>query len=151
MPDDPERTANESLEHLQAELNHFAEGLALLGAKRCSRCRRFFRSADPGALFHFEDLVCFGCIHEWWPQRCAEFSVEDREKAEGRLVYWLKEYHHAKVVKQPARLPESNAEEFQLVATCGECHGTGSLAGNERCRYCDGRGSLWVVVLKDQS
>jgi RecJ-like exonuclease len=61
-------------------------------------------------------------------------------------VFWLRDFHHAELFKDPAKLPESSLQELHIVANCLECRGTGKLMGQERCRYCDGRGTVWVIV-----
>jgi hypothetical protein len=119
--------------------------LGLLGVKPCSRCGRFYRSADSVALFDFGELVCCACIRDWWSQRSKELSVKDREEIERKLVRWLLNNHHARVTSQCAEPVNGDKEEFRIVAACNECNGTGTLL-KARCRYCDGRGTVWVVV-----
>jgi len=151
MPEKSDPRVEEILARHEADLDRLTDALGLLGVSSCSRCKKFFRRSDPGALFDAGELVCYGCIHEWWPQRCAQLSVKDRETLEGRLVRWLRGHHHAEVFKDPARLPESSVQELHLVANCLECGGTGKFMGQERCRYCDGRGTVWVIVSRMQA
>ena len=136
----------------QHELDHgrLKDALALLGVNACSWCKKFLRRSDPGALFDAGELVCYGCISGWWAHRCTELSSKDREILEGKLVYWLRGSHHAELFKDPAKLPESSLQELNLVATCLECRGTGSSLGEERCRYCAGRGTVWVIVSRNR-
>ena len=150
MPDKPESGAEEVLARLELDLQRLRDAFSLLGISACSWCKKFFRRTDPGALFDAGELVCYGCIHEWWPQRCINLSTKERENLEGKLVFWLRDYHHAELFKDPAKLPESSLQELHIVANCLECRGTGKLMGQERCRYCDGRGTVWVIVSRKQ-
>jgi hypothetical protein len=130
----------------QLDLDRLRDALGLLGVSDCSWCKKFLRRSEPGSLFDAGELICFGCIHEWWPQRSVQLSTKDRETLEGKLVFWLRDFHHAELFKDPAKLPESSLQELHIVANCLECRGTGKLMGQERCRYCDGRGTVWVIV-----
>jgi hypothetical protein len=96
------------------------------------------------------ELICYGDIPEWWPQCRARLSAKDREILEGKLVFWLRATHHAETFKDPAKLPESSLQELNIVANCLECHGTGRSLGQERCRYRDGGGTVWVIVSRKQ-
>jgi hypothetical protein len=131
----------------QLEIDRLKNALALLGVNACSWCKKFFRRADPGALFDAGELVCYGCIHEWWAQRCSQLTTKDRQTLESKLVFWLRDQRHAELFKDPAKLPESSLQELNIVANCLECRGTGKLMGDERCRYCEGRGTVWVIVV----
>jgi hypothetical protein len=136
-----------TLSRIEHDLHDLIEGLALLGVKRCSQCKQFFRSADPGALFDYGKLVCFGCIPEWWSSQSAQLGVAGREEIEGKLSSWLRKYHRAQVIKEaPAKLPDST--KLQIVTTCRECRGSGKLLEGERCRFCNGLGTVWIVVPK---
>ena len=149
MPEfDP--SVEKTLAHYQLELDRLKNALGLLGVNACSLCKKFFRSTDPGALFDAGELLCYGCILEWWPQRSAQLSGKDHETLEGKLVFWLRDYHDAETFKDPAKLPESSLQELHIVANCLECRGTGKLLGDERCRYCEGRGTVWVIVSRKQ-
>jgi len=130
----------------EVEIERLKNALGLLGVYACSWCKKFVRRSEPGALFDAGELVCYGCIAEWWAQRCTEFSGKDRQDLEGKLVFWLRDQRHAELFKDPAKLPESSLQELNIVANCLECRGTGKLMGDERCRYCEGRGTVWVVV-----
>ena len=46
-----EDSSFETLSHVEHDLNDIIAALALLGVKRCSQCRQFFRASEPGALF----------------------------------------------------------------------------------------------------
>ena len=37
---------------------------------------------------------------------CAQLTGKERENLEGKLVFWLRDYHHAETVKDPAKLPD---------------------------------------------
>jgi hypothetical protein len=146
MAEKPDSSVEDVLARQQFDLDRMRDALGLLGVSDCSWCKKFLRRTEPGSLFDAGDLVCFGCIHEWWPQQCAQLSAKDRETLEGKLVFWLRDFHHAELFKDPAKLPESSLQELHIVANCLECRGTGKLMGQERCRYCDGRGTVWVIV-----
>jgi hypothetical protein len=146
MAEKSELPVEEVLARYQLDLDRMKEALGLLGVSDCSWCKKFLRRSDPGALFDAGELICFGCIREWWPQRSVQLGTKERETLESKLVFWLRDFHHAELFKDPAKLPESSLQELHLVANCLECHGTGKLMGQERCRYCDGRGTVWVIV-----
>jgi hypothetical protein len=131
----------------QFELDRMREALALLGVNACSQCKRYFKRSDPGALFDAGEPVCYGCIRGWWPRRSAQLDAKDRENLEGKLVFWLRDHHHAELFKDPARFPEESEQELHIVANCLECRGTGTSLG-DRCKYCEGRGTVWVIVFR---
>ncbi len=151
MPEPSHPSVDEILSRHQLDLDRLKEALGLLGVRPCSWCQKYFRRSDPGALFDAPELVCYGCIRDWWPRRGAQLSVNDREVLEGKLVFWLREQHHAELFKDPAKLPPVSLQELNIVAGCLECRGTGKLMGQERCRYCEGRGTVWVIVSRKQS
>ncbi len=137
----------EMLARVEQNLNNLAQGLSLLGVKRCSRCKNFYRSSDPGTLFSSgAELVCFGCVPAWWPSHREQLSCADAQKTEGDLVYWLRTFHDARLVKGPGKPNQDQAVKFELVARCLECRGSGTLLGDRRCRYCDGPGAVRVIV-----
>ena len=145
----PENSLFESVSRVQHDLNDLIGALALLGVKRCSQCRQFFRSADPGALFDGGQTVCYKCIPDWWPSFSRRLGVTDRERTEGKLASWLRKYHHAEVVKEtPGKVPDTSNVEFQMIAKCLECSGSGKLMEGERCRFCNGAGTVQIVVRK---
>jgi len=148
MPDKTDISAEESLARQALEIERLKDALGLLGVNPCSWCKKFVRRTEPGALFDAGELICYGCVPEWWAQRCAQLSTKERENLEGKLVFWLGDHHHAELFKDPAKLPESSQQELHIVANCLECHGTGKSLGQERCRYCEGRGTVWVIVLR---
>jgi hypothetical protein len=147
-PHDPaENALFETLSRIESDLNDIIGALALLGVRRCSHCKQFFRSADPGALFDCGQLVCYSCIPVWWPSQSMRLGVADRERTEAKLASWLRKYHRAEVVKMtPGKLPDTTDAEFQLVAKCLECAGSGKLMEGERCRFCNGLGTVRIVV-----
>ena len=146
MAEKPDPNVEEVLAGHRLELERMKEALGLLGVSACCRCKTFLRRSDPGVLFDAGELVCYECIHEWWPLRSVQLSTKDRENLEGKLVFWLRDQHHAELFKDAAKLPESSLQELHIVANCLECKGTGKLMGDERCRYCEGRGTVWVIV-----
>ena len=145
-----ENSLFESLSRVERDLNDVMGALALLGVKRCSNCRQFFRSADPGGLFDCGgEIICYGCVPIWWPSQSVRLGVADRERTEGKLASWLRKYHHAEVVKMtPGKSPDDTDAEFQMVAKCLECAGSGKLMEGERCRFCNGFGTVRIVVPK---
>ena len=147
MPDEFDGEVERMLAGQALEIERLKDALGLLGVSACSWCKKFLRRTEPGAMFDAGELVCYGCIREWWPQRCARLSEKDRENLEGKLVFWLRDYHHAETFKDPAKLPESSLQELHIVANCLECRGTGTSSG-ERCRFCEGRGTVWVIVAR---
>jgi hypothetical protein len=156
MPEksDP-RVSDARIEQLLArhelDLNRLKDAVGLLGVSACSWCKKFYRRSEPGALFDAGgELVCYDCIHDWWTHRCTQLSTKDREALEGRLVHWLRGNHQAEIFKDPAKFPESSLQELNLVANCLECRGTGKSMGQDRCRYCGGRGTVWVIVSRKQ-
>jgi len=139
----------ETLSRVERDLNDLVDGLALLGVKRCSQCRQFFRCADPGAIFECDQIVCYNCIPDWWSSLSMRIGVADRERIEGKLASWLRKYHRAEVVKTtPGNVPDTTNAEFQIAAKCQECAGSGKLMEGERCRFCNGLGTVRIVVPK---
>jgi hypothetical protein len=150
-PEGPHDLADQSLFESVSRVEHDVDdligALALLGVKRCSQCRQFFRSAEPGALFEGGQSVCYKCIPGWWPSFSSRMSVTDREQIEGKLASWLRKYHRAEVVKEPpGKVPDTGNVEFQMIARCLECAGSGKLMEGERCRFCNGSGTVRIVV-----
>jgi hypothetical protein len=151
MPEKFDPRLEEVLARYKFDLDRLKDAFGLLGVSQCSWCKKFFRRADPGALFDAGELVCYGCIHHWWNHRCTKLNTKDRENLEGKLVFWLRANHHAELFKDQAKLPESSLQELNIVASCLECRGTGTLMGQQRCRYCAGRGTVWVIVSRKQA
>lgn len=136
----------EILEGVERKLNDLVQGLSLLGVKRCSHCKQFFRTSDRGRLFvGAGETVCFECIPAWWADRREQLSCADRQKTESDLVYWLRSFHNARSFRNSSKLPDCQAVKFELTANCLECHGTGNL-GAKCCRYCSGPGTVRVIV-----
>jgi hypothetical protein len=145
-------TLEELLARQQLELDRMKDGLALLGVSGCFWCKKFFRRGDPGALFDAGgELVCYADIPQWWPHRCVQLGAKERENLEGKLVFWLRDHHHAETFKDPAKLPDPSLQELHIIATCLECHGTGKSLGQDHCRFCEDRGTVWVIVSKKQA
>ncbi len=146
MPDESVKDLREAVSRIERELVQVKDALGLLGVRPCHWCKRFFRRADAGALLDCGDLVCYECIPEWWPHRCVELSVKDREAIERKLKRWLVTHHNGQVIHDLKKLPDSQLLELKIAATCEDCKGTG-VQDHARCRSCDS-GSIWVVVLK---
>lgn len=143
-----ESSVFETVSRIERDLNDLVEALALLGVKRCSCCRHFFRSSDPGVLFDYGKLVCFTCIPGWWSSQSSQIGVMEREKIESKLSAWLRKYHGAEIVKEGREDPEGGEHEFQIVTSCFECRGSGKIMEGERCRFCNGLGTVRIVVPK---
>jgi hypothetical protein len=141
------QSLSEKLVRAERDLTDVIEALALLGIKRCLQCRHFFPSSDPGALFGTGNLVCYGCVPEWWPAYSGKIDVREREKIETKLSSWLRKYHGAQIVKEErGKTPETNPLEFKIVVHCSECDGSGKLLEGERCRFCNGFGTVWIIA-----
>jgi hypothetical protein len=139
----------EILEGVERNLNDLVQGLGLLGVKRCSHCKQFYRASDRGRLFTSNgETVCFECIPAWWAYRREQLDCEDQQKMESDLVYWLRGFHNARSYRD-SKLPDSNDVKFELTASCHECHGTGMHFKEKRCRYCSGPGTVRIVVPKE--
>lgn len=145
MPDDPNQVLHDRISELERDLDSLTTGVALLGIKRCSWCKKFSRTSDSGLLFDSGATVCFGCIPAWWPQYSTEVTDKQRQILEFELKNWLVRCHHAEVIRNPEKLPKDASPRLQIVVSCYECGGSGNNAG-ERCRFCDGRGSIWILV-----
>jgi hypothetical protein len=140
---------SEILKGLESELHKLVQGLSLLGIRRCSCCKRFFRCSDAGALFGSAgEFVCLECIPRWWPSRRERLSCAEQRETESDLVFWLRSFHNARTVHGSNGLEPDQAVWFELLASCLECHGTGVYLGDKRCRYCAGPGTVRVIVPK---
>jgi hypothetical protein len=138
-----------TLARIEHDLDDLTGALSLLGVKRCSQCKQFFRCADHGALFECDQIVCYDCVPDWWSSMSMRLGVADRERIEGKLASWLRKYHRAEVVKvTPGSVPGTTNAEFQIAAKCLECAGSGKLMEGERCRFCNGLGAVRIVVPK---
>ena len=144
--DPTESSLFETLVRMEHDLSDVIGGLALLGVKRCSQCRQFFGTADPGALFDYGKLVCYACIPEWWHSLSSQIGIAEREQIEAKLSPWLRKYHRAEVVRNGPGAPEPQEFQFQLTTSCLECRGSGKLLEGERCRFCSGLGTVRLVV-----
>lgn len=137
----------ETLAQIQRDVNDLVGAFALLGIQRCRQCRHFFRSSEPGALFDYGELVCYSCVPGWWHSVSGQLPISERERLEGKLSSWLRKYHRAEVVKEErGKLHDVRPEHFQIVVRCGECLGSGKLLEGERCRFCNGLGTVRLVV-----
>jgi len=137
----------ETLVQLEQDLKHVVDALALLGIRRCSHCRKFFRIADPGELFDYGELVCYACLPAWWTATSEQVSVVEREKLETKLSSWLRKYHNAEIVREDkTRASTATPYEFEVVVHCIECRGSGKVLEGERCRFCNGFGTVRVAV-----
>jgi DnaJ-class molecular chaperone len=67
---------------------------------------------------------------------------------EGKLSSWLRKYHQAEILKGEDRKKrtEPSQPEFQIVVQCSECRGSGKLLEGERCRFCDGLGTVRIAA-----
>jgi hypothetical protein len=147
--DPAENSLFENMVRVEHDLSDVINALALLGVKRCSQCKQFFRTADPGALFENGHTVCYKCVPEWWSSMSTRLGITERERIEAKLASWLRKHHRAEVVKEtPGKDPDTANTEFQMVAKCVECAGSGKLMEGERCRFCNGFGTVRIVVPK---
>ena len=136
---------------LQQELVHLKDALALLGARPCVQCGKFFLTADASNLFHSgSERVCYNCIAPWWHDRCPTLPIPERQSIEPKLMRWLIEYHQAKIFRNLNDLPPQEKQDIHLTLGCAECAGTGILAG-DRCRHCAGNRNVWVITFKKPS
>ena len=146
LPPQPQKSPDERLSSLERELDHLKAGLGLLGVKPCSCCANYYRSSDPGALFHGGELVCYNCIPQWWLQRSPKLSTDDRQQAERDLRRWLVSHHRAEVIGRAGDLPAPERLLMKLVTGCEQCNSSGKTDTGKRCSNCDGRGTVWLVV-----
>jgi hypothetical protein len=151
MADTSEERVEDIVARQALEIERMREAFALLGVNPCAWCNKYVRRSDPGAMFDAGELICYACIREWWPQRSTQLSGKEHENLEGKLVFWLRDYHRAETFKDPDKLPESSLQELNIVANCLECHGTGKSLGEDSCRFCDGRGTVWVIVSRKKA
>jgi hypothetical protein len=130
---------------MEKDIHDLIGALAMLGIGRCSRCGQFLRS-DPGALFDYGKTICYQCIPDWWSSMSTQISVKEREEIEAKLAPWLRKYHRAQVIKDGPGAPSIHEGDLQIVTNCIECRGTGKILQGERCRFCNGLGTVRVVV-----
>ena len=149
-PDEPNLPATAPA-NLQQELANVKDALALLGARPCCTCGRFYLTTNPGNLFNSgTERVCFACISKWWRARCPTLTIPERQAIEPKLMRWLIEHHEAKVFRDLNELPPAEIQDVHLIVGCAECGGTGILAG-DRCRHCLGNRNVWVITFKKSS
>ena len=144
MSDDSDQNMAQSLARIERELGNLKAGLGLLGLSACSKCGRFFRQADKEALFDGGELVCAGCVYEWWLSRSPQIGVKEREIIERKLVNWLVNYHNATIQHKPNAM-EGPGPGFRMVIACSQCNGTGQSSG-KRCHSCNGCGTAWLSI-----
>ena len=146
MSGDPGNSLDERLASLERELKHLKAGLGLLGVRPCSWCGVFYRRTDAGTLCDCGELVCYGCIPQWWQHRSPELSAKGRQTVERELRRWLIGHHNAEVIGKAADLPGPDRLMMKLVTGCEQCEGSGKTSAGGRCHHCDGRGTVWVVI-----
>lgn len=149
MPSD-QNDLESRIARLTKELQHLKNGVRLLGLEQCGCCRKYFLSSDGKALFDAGELVCYKCLQNWWQQRESTLSIEERQAIEHKLARWLVAYHNARIIREARKLPRAEMLEIKLAVACEPCNGTGKLDEGDRCRNCDGRGTVWVVVLRPE-
>jgi len=137
---------NDPLVSIQTDLENIKQGLALLGLKQCVHCGKFYRSSDHGALFESTELVCYACVRDWWADKIHHLSAAERYTVEQNLKRWLCAYHKAIVVRHLAKLPQN--QTLQVVTACETCGGTGT-ENHKPCSNCEGRGTVWVIVVPE--
>lgn len=147
MSESSDRRVDEALQRIERELQEQAKALALLGLRQCSCCRKYLRYDGPGAVFvDAGELVCYKCVHDWWLNKSPQLPITDRTTIEQKLVHWLIYQHHAKVIKQTGKVLDNLPEGLRLVAGCIECNGLGKDTARGPCSYCNGTGTVWVVL-----
>jgi hypothetical protein len=137
---------NDPLVRIQTDLENIKQGLELLGIKQCSRCGKFYRSADHGALFESIEVVCYACLGDWWKEKIPHVSTSERYTVEQSAKRWLCAYHKAIVVRHLKKLPQNPT--LKIVTACETCGGTAAVDGRW-CSNCEGRGTVWVVVVPE--
>lgn len=147
MSESSDPRLEEKLPGIERELAALRNALVLLGLRQCSRCRKYLRLAEPGALFDAgQQMVCYGCSYDWWTNMCPQLPVKDRSALEHKLVHWLIYQHHAKVIKQAGKAIDNAPEGPRLAADCIECGGAGTNTAGGPCSRCNGRGIVWVLL-----
>jgi hypothetical protein len=133
---------------MERRLAHVEMALEQIGLRACRRCKRFFRRSDPGLLFDSHGPVCVECIPEWWAGLSMELAVDERATVERQLTQWLVAHHQGAVIRDSRKVPPPEVLKLRVVVACEQCQGTGAVSHNH-CRYCDSRGTVWVVVPKE--
>jgi hypothetical protein len=137
-----------ALDAIERRLGHVESALEQIGLRACRHCKRYFRRSEPGLLFDCRGPVCVECIPEWRAELSTELTVNERATVERQLTQWLLVYHQGTIVRESRKVPEPQLLKVRVVVGCERCQGTGRVS-NSRCRYCDGRGTVWVVVPKE--
>ena len=145
--DESEEQLEGTLLPIQRDSSDLNVGVRQRRVNSCSCCEKSFPHAGPGVLFDGGESVCFDCIPTWWAHRSPGLSVVERESIERKLVDWLRKLHRAEIVTKQEKLTESRQQSFRIVAVCDRCRGVGTRKC-QRCHYCDGRGTIWVVTRK---
>jgi hypothetical protein len=146
LPDGREKGRDDRLANLELGLERLKAGLGLVGVKPCSWCGVYYGRSDPGALLDCGELVCYDCVPQWWLHRSPGLGVKDRQTVESGLRRWLVTYHHAEVIGHSRKLPSPEQLLMKLVTGCQQCNASGKTYAGARCSYCDGRGTVWVIV-----
>ena len=144
------RDLEPSLTRIARELENLRDALRLLGLKQCGSCGKYYQAADGKALLELGQLVCYGCVQEWWSIRSPLLSVQDRLAAEHKLLRWLVAHHNGKVIRQSAKARHPAELELSIVAGCEQCQATGKTETGGECRNCEGCGSVKVIVLRPE-
>lgn len=149
MADESNPASADALANMQRELASMKNALSLLGVKPCSVCGRYFLSSNAANLFIAGgEAVCYSCFPDWWPKRCTQLGVPDREGVEHKIMRWLVAHHGGKVYRDPSELPPREDKALlHVVVGCTECKGSGKLA-HQRCPHCLGNGHIRVVTPK---
>jgi hypothetical protein len=143
-----EAPSYEVVARMENDINDLIGALAVLGVERCSKCKQFFRKSDPGAVFDCGSLICYECVPDWWSAAAGQLGAEEHRKLEGKLGLWLRRYHQAEVIRQSRKSSDTRELKFELVTRCLECQGSGKILDGERCRFCDGGGTVRIAVPK---
>jgi len=142
------RGSEDAVAALERRLARVEMALEQVGLRACRQCGRYFRHSTPRALFELRGAVCVDCIPEWLAQLGGDVTVPERRTIERKLMQWLVAHHQGTIVRESRKLPESDLLKLKVVVGCERCDGSGTVS-NSRCKYCDGRETLWVVLLKD--
>jgi hypothetical protein len=77
-------------------------------------------------------------------------GIVDRERIEVKLASWLRKHHRAEIVKEtPSKDSDANEAAFQIIVPMCSMLGSGKLLEGERCRFCNGLGTVRIVVPKE--
>jgi hypothetical protein len=93
-------SSHQAVLRIERRISQLVSALGLLGIEPCSVCGSFFRRSGPASLFNWNgELVCIGCVHEWWPMRCEQIDTADRKAVERQLTHWLVNHHNGKIIR----------------------------------------------------